>query len=99
MLEEKSPEKAKAHFNKWQQCLDKAKAESIPDLFEKVLASVKKNPARATSTKKVEKPKRNGNQITSGNKTWLAMKRLSKAQKRVTATERISKAAQKLREE
>lgn len=98
VLEEKTPEKAKAHFKKWQECLDKAKAESIPDLFEKVLASVKKNPARAKTGKKVEKPKRNGNQVTSNGKTWLAMKRLSKAQKRVNATERINKAAQKLRE-
>jgi len=98
-LEEEDAEKAKAHFSKWQACLDKAKAESIPDLFEKVLASIRKDASRKKSTKKTEKPKRNGDKITSGNKTWLSKKRLSKAQKRANATERINNAAQKLREE
>mmetsp|Transcript_68334 Transcript_68334/g.147426 ORF Transcript_68334/g.147426 Transcript_68334/m.147426 type:complete len:190 (-) Transcript_68334:129-698(-) len=98
-MEEENKDKAKAHFALWQKNLDKAKVESIPDLFEKVLASIKKNPSRVKSTKKVEKPKRTGDKVTSGNKTWLAKQRLSKAQKRANATERISKAAQKLREE
>jgi len=60
-MEEENPEKAKSHFKKWQECLDKEKVESIPDLFNKVVDAIKKNPKRKVPTKKkVEKPKREG---------------------------------------
>lgn len=60
-IEETDDAKAKAHFRKWQECLDKNKVESIPDLFEKVLAAIKKDPKRAKKAgKAAEKPKREG---------------------------------------
>jgi len=60
-IEETDEAKAKAHFRKWQECLDKNKVESIPDLFEKVLAAIKKDPKRAKKAgKAAEKPKREG---------------------------------------
>jgi len=65
MLEENNKEKAKAHFSEWQKCLDANKVESIPEVFEKVLAGIKKNPDRVKNTKKVAKPVRNGDKITS----------------------------------
>lgn len=66
-LEETDAEKAKAHFAKWQACLDKNKVESIPDLFTKVVEAIKKDPKRSAAKKKVDKPKRQGNFMTS----WL----------------------------
>jgi len=60
-LEETDAEKAKAHFTKWQKCLDDNKVDSIPLMFEKVIAGIKKDPKRTVSTKKTaEKPKREG---------------------------------------
>jgi hypothetical protein len=59
-MEEENADKAKAHFAKWQECLDKAKVESIPDLFDKVVEAIKKDPKRAAAKKKTDKPKRQG---------------------------------------
>lgn len=97
-LEEENPEKAKKHFAKWQACLDKAGVESIPELFEKVLAGIKKDPSRDKSKKNTATPKREGDWIVSGNKKWLRLKKLSKEQKRQNAQKRIEAAAAKLRE-
>lgn len=97
-LEEENPEKAKKHFAKWQACLDKAKVESIPELFEKVIAAIKKDPSRDKSKSNTAAPKRQGDWIVSGNKKWLRLKKLSKEQKRQNAQKRIEAAAAKLRE-
>jgi len=56
-MEEENADKAKAHFAKWQECLDKAKVESIPDLFDKVVEAIKKDPKRAAAKKKLTNKK------------------------------------------
>lgn len=97
-LEEENPEKAKKHFTLWQKCLDANKVESVPLLFEKVLASVRKNPALKKVAKKTAKPVRKGDTVTSNGKTWASKKRQSKEAKRENANVRIAEAAQKLRD-
>lgn len=79
-------------------CLDANKVESIPDLFDKVVEGIKKDSTRTKSTKKVEKPKRKGDMIVSGDKTWERKKKMTKDQKKERISERIAIAAQKLRE-
>lgn len=96
-LEENNAEKAKAHFSQWQKCLDANKVESIPDLFDKVVASIKKKPDHV-ATKKKDKPVRKGDMVVSGNKTWESKKRISKEAKRQIVKERIAQATQKLKE-
>jgi len=95
-LEETDAEKAKAHFAKWQACLDKNKVESIPDLFTKVVEAIKKDPKRSTTKKKVDKPKRQGDFMTSNGKKWLQLKKTSKTQKKKEALVRIQKASAKM---
>lgn len=97
-LEENNKEKAKAHFTKWQKCLDANKVESIPDMFEKIVNAIKKDSSRTKKVTKGEKPKRQGDFIVSGNKKWERKQKLSREQKRVGAKKRIEVAAQKMRE-
>lgn len=95
-MEETNAEKAKAHFAKWQACLDKNKVESIPDLFTKVVEAIKKDPKRSAAKKKVDKPKRQGNFMTSNGKKWLQLTKTSKTQKKKEALVRIQKASAKM---
>jgi len=98
-LKEENPEKAKAHFNLWQKCLDANKVENIPDLFDKVVSSIRKDCTRTKSTqKKFTKPIRKGDIIENNGKTYERKQKLSKAQKRVIVQERINVAAQKARD-
>lgn len=98
-LEENNNDKAKAHFNQWQKCLDKNKVESIPDLYAKVLTAIRSKPERKANTKAKHKHERKGDKIVCGNKTWLQLKKLSKAAKRELAKERIQNAMTKMQEE
>lgn len=96
-IEETDAAKAKAHFSKWQKCLDANKVEAIPDLFEKVLAAIKKDPKRAKkASKEAEKPKRQGDYMISKGKKWLSLKKSSKEQKRQNAKARIQEAVVKM---
>lgn len=97
-LEESNEAKAKAHFAKWQACLDKAGVESIPDLFQKVVAAIRKDSGRKKVAKKCDKPKRDGDWITSNGKKWERKRKLTKDQKREVVKTRIAEAANKFRE-
>jgi len=99
-LEETDKEKAKAHFTKWQECLTKNKVETIPDLFAKVLAAIKKDPKQKKSAgKKSETPKRQGDYMVSKGKKWLRLQKLSKEAKRANAQVKIGKAIKKMQDE
>lgn len=74
------------------------KVESIPEMFDKVVEGIRKDPSRRKSTKKTTKPVRKGEVIESNGKTWIRKQRLTKAQKREIVQERINVAAQKARE-
>lgn len=97
-LEENDSEKAKAHFTKWQECLNANKVESIPDLFDKVVEGIKKDSGRV-GKKTCPKPVRKGDIIESNGKKWTRNLKLTKEKKREIIKQRITEAAQKLRDQ
>lgn len=95
-LEENNPEKAKKHFTQWQNCLDKTGCETIPDVIEKVISGIKKDPSRKVTKKAKQTYKREGSNIVcSSGKKWNRNKKLTNEQRKQNVRDKIKDATEK----
>lgn len=94
LAEDKDRDYNTQQFKQWEACLKAAKVKTIPDLYEKVHAAIRKNPARVPTKGKGKKPKANEDKTvmtdTKGKK-WFRARKISREQRAANVQERIAK--------
>lgn len=88
-------------FKAWKECLKTSKAKTIPDLYEKIHAEIRKNPDRAANKSKSQKPKTNADKTvmtdTKG-KSWFRARKITNEQRKERVQEKLQKIVAELAE-
>jgi len=88
-------------FSNWEKALKAAKVKTIPDLYEKVHAEIRKNPDRAANKSKSSKPKTNEDKsimTDSKGKKWFRARKITNEQRKERVQEKLQKIMSELQE-
>ncbi len=90
----KENDKENWHCKNWQACLNSNKVKTTEELYKKVHAAIRANPARPQANKKTIKHERNSKnkqQVTSNGKTYTRNIKLTNQQRKQRVQEKIAK--------
>jgi len=91
----KKPEAFKRQFSKWDKCLKDNKVTKLEDLYKKVFSEIRKNPTKAPTKKKVQKPitrdTKDKNVCTNWAKKYRRDKKITNKERKQRVDEKIKK--------